>query len=129
MRIGNGARPVTDLEITQDNTREAADGIRSSIDRALEQIGLVAEGYAKAACPVGTPESTGIKGYVGGRLRNSITHVVDESTKTVYIGTNVEYAPYVELGTKHQKAQPYLRPAAEDHTSTYADILKSELGS
>lgn len=32
----------------------------------------------------------------------------------VYIvGTNVEYAAYVEFGTSRQQAQPYLRPAAE----------------
>ena len=29
------------------------------------------------------------------------------------VGTNVEYAVYVEFGTSRMAAQPYLRPAAE----------------
>ena len=84
---------------------------------ALEEVGLVAEGYAKRACPVDT-----------GRLRNSITHIVDEDGKCAVIGTNVEYASYVELGTRHQKPQPYLKPAAEDHESTYRSIFRKHLG-
>jgi HK97 gp10 family phage protein len=43
------------------------------------------------------------------------------------VGTNVEYAPYVELGTHRQKAQPYLRPAAEGHTAEYKQIIKTEM--
>ena len=59
--------------------------------RALEVIGLKAEGYAKRLCPVGTVESTGKKGYRGGTLRNSITHAVNGDVLSV--GSNVEYAP------------------------------------
>lgn len=61
---------------------------------AAEMIGQQAEGYAKMACPVGTPESTGIKGYHGGTLRQSITHTreITGSTTTAIIGTNIEYA-------------------------------------
>lgn len=83
--------------------------------RALEIMGGKAESYAKQLAPVDT-----------GRLRNSITHQqYDESTEI--IGTNVEYAPYVELGTKQQKAQPYLRPAAENHADEYKAIWNNEL--
>ena len=82
----------------------------------MEKVGLVAEGYAKRLCPVDT-----------GRLRNSITHVINAGEQAVYVGTNVEYAPYVELGTSRQKAQPYLRPAAVDHVSEYREIIEGEL--
>lgn len=34
-----------------------------------------------------------------GRLKNSITHSVDEPEECVHIGTNVEYAIYHEFGT------------------------------
>lgn len=80
--------------------------------KALELIGGKAESYAKKLCPVDT-----------GRLRNSITHQqYDEHTEVV--GTNVEYAPYVELGTHRQAAKPYLRPAAENHTAEYKRIIE-----
>lgn len=97
----------------------------SQIERALEKVGLTAERYAKIACPVGTPESTGKKGYVGGTLRNSISHTHDKNT--VYIGTNVEYAPYVEMGTKKMAARPYLGPAIVKHVQEYKSIIEQEL--
>lgn len=110
-------------------------------------MGLLAEGYAKKLCPVGTPESTGKKGYRGGTLRDSITHVVNK--QSVIIGTNVEYGPYVELGTgpyftpppeweqfESQKGsgkghgyvhpRPFLRPAAEEHKDEYKQITVDE---
>lgn len=105
------------LEIKEDNTAIIEEGIHNAIIRALEKIGLTAEGYAKKACPVDT-----------GRLRNSITHQLD-GDKAVYIGTNVEYGPYVELGTSTRDPKPFLRPAAEDHYNTYRQILKSEMNS
>ena len=104
------------LEIREDNARQIADAIDQALAKALEEVGLVAEGHAKKACPVDT-----------GRLYNSITHQVRPSEKSVYIGTNVEYAPYVELGTSRMDPQPFLRPAAADHEGAYRKIFESEL--
>ena len=108
---------IDGITVNEDNTEGASQGIVRAIGRALEEIGLAAEGYAKAACPVDT-----------GRLRNSITHVALPDEKAVYIGTNVEYAPDVELGTSRQKAQPFLRPAASEHGAQYRQVLKKALG-
>lgn len=99
-----------------DNSEGVSRDIVRAIDRALEEIGLAAEGYAKRACPVDT-----------GNLRNSITHVVEGSEDAVYVGTDVEYAPYVEMGTRRTAPQPFLRPAATEHGSTYRGILKRNL--
>lgn len=93
---------------------EVQDAVEDAITKALEEIGLTAEGYAKKKCPVDT-----------GRLRNSISHAAKE--QTVYIGTNVEYAVYVEMGTKNTKSQPYLRPAITEHKDTYRAIVKRNL--
>ena len=103
------------MEVTADNTAAVKGGLQSAFAKALERIGLQAEGYAKDLCPVDT-----------GNLRNSITHTSDG--KAAYIGTNVEYGKYVELGTVKMAAQPYLRPAAADHAGTYRNIVKDELG-
>lgn len=114
---GLTASDVSDLlEIREDNAQRIAEAIDQALAKALEEVGLVAEGYAKKACPVDT-----------GRLRNSITHQVRPSEKSVYIGTNVEYAPYVELSTSRTKGQPFLRPAATEHEGTYKKIFESEL--
>lgn len=93
MKIGN-------IEIV-DHTDECIAAKDAAVRKACEMIGLQAEGYAKMLCPVGTPESTGIEGYHGGVLRNSITHTTEHTSEgdNAIIASNVEYAAYVELGT------------------------------
>lgn len=98
----------------KDNAGIFLNALPHQVERALEAVGLQAEGYAKLKCPVDT-----------GRLRNSISHSAQGNT--AYIGTNVEYARYVELGTSRQKAQPYLKPAATEHGDEYKEIVKNEL--
>ena len=104
-----------DVEVAVDNTGEIKEAARKAIERALEAVGLQAEGYAKRLCPVDT-----------GRLRNSITHTYyeeDVDELVAVIGTNVEYAPYVEYGTIHMNAQPFLKPAVVDHFDEYGQIF------
>ena len=98
----------------QSNVSLFQNALPEQIARALEAIGLTAEGYAKAECPVDT-----------GRLRNSISHARDD--EAAYIGTNVEYAPYIELGTSRMKPRPYLRPAVTEHSDEYKEIVKAAL--
>jgi len=47
------------------------------------------------------------------------------------IGTNIEYGPYVELGTSRMRAQPYLRPAYDEKRGEalqeIADVLALNL--
>ena len=47
------------------------------------------------------------------------------------IGTNIEYGPYVELGTSRQAAQPYLRQAYDEKRQAalqeVSDVLSSTL--
>lgn len=97
---------------------ELLDALPEQIEQALTAIGMTAETHAKELCPVDT-----------GRLRNSITHEVDIGGHATIIGSNVEYAAYVELGTSRQKAHPYLRPAVENYTQEYKSIAESALKS
>ena len=123
-----------------DNSKEVLEAMQQAAVRALEKCGLTAEGYAKKLCPVDT-----------GNLRNSITHTVDEEEPAAYIGSNAEYAAYIELGTGKyvsggrptpwvyqdekgnwhrthgQKSQPYLKPAVADHANTYRKIIEDEM--
>jgi HK97 gp10 family phage protein len=99
------------IEVSEDNTEEAVSLMKEAVARGLEAVGLLAEGYAKMLCPVDT-----------GRLRNSITHTSDG--EAAYIGTNVEYAAYVEYGTSKTSAQPFLEPAATQHSDEYKAIFE-----
>lgn len=103
------------LEVKANNAAEFRAALEAAVARALAKIGMAAEGYAKGLCPVDT-----------GRLRDSITNQAEGPGKVV-VGTNVEYGPYVELGTSRMKARPYLKPAATEHASEYRAILEGEL--
>lgn len=101
----------------ESHTDEVIAALGEAVGRAAKAIGIQAENYAKQnEIRVDT-----------GRLRNSITNYV-ESEKDIYIGTNVEYAPYHELGTS-TGIQPlhFLKNAAEGHTEEYKEILESSL--
>lgn len=126
-----------DFEIIN-NSEEIVNKIEAAKQRALKRIGMQAESFAKKLCPVDT-----------GGLRNSINHKVHKDD--AYIGTNKEYGAYVELGTgkfypggrqtpwvyqddeghwhmtRGQRAKPFLKPAAADHTETYRNILEDEM--
>jgi len=77
--------------------------IKKPLDGGIRKIVLYYEGLVKKATVVGTPESTGIPGYGGGRLRSSITNEINPTRASV--GTNVEYAQFVEYGTAKMEAR------------------------
>ena len=119
-----------------DNSGKVLKMLDDAVERGLTKIGIAAEGHAKMKCPVDT-----------GRLRGSIVYATSKSKSKgqfpaepkdytpmgtpdkheVIIGTNVEYASPVELGTERQQAQPFLRPAAENHNAEYQRLMESEL--
>ena len=121
------------FEIKVDNTDAIKKATNEAIYNALEIIGDKAADYAAGLAPVDTSN-----------LKQHITSEVSKDEKAVYIGTNVEYAPYVEFG-HHQEvgryvpaigkrlvrefvpAKPFLKPAIENHMDEYKHILESEL--
>lgn len=98
----------------KDNTDEVLAALERAKKRGLEAIGLTAEGHAKKETPVDT-----------GRLRNSISHATDD--EAAYIGTNVEYAPYVELGARGREGKHMLQRAASEHASEYKQIMEDAM--
>lgn len=106
------------------------------MEQALNKACILVENQAKENCPVDT-----------GELRMSITHYVEGDTGVV--GTNKQYAPYVEYGTglfakegngrqtpwsyqdakgewhstKGQKPQPFLEPALLDKQKAIIKIF------
>ena len=98
----------------KDNTDEVLSALEMAKKRGLESVGLTAEGYAKKDTPVDT-----------GRLRNSISHATDY--EAAYIGTNVEYAPYVELGARGRKGVHMLQRAASEHTEEYKRLMEDAM--
>lgn len=129
-----------EIDIT-DNTDQFLKDLESKKGRILEAIGITAEAYAKMLTPVG----------YSGRLRSSITHTVKDDA--VYIGSDLHYAPFVELGTGiyasdgHGRKSPWaykdikgkwhwtrgikphhmLKRAASEHSEEYRQIIETLL--
>lgn len=81
-----------EFEIRVDNSAEVLRELDSKIEAILEAWGIQGVG---AVVDIITSESR----VDTGAMRNSISHQVDAGDKSVYIGTNIEYAIYHELGT------------------------------
>lgn len=59
-----------------------------------------------------------------GNLKNSITVDAAPGAQRATVGTAVEYAPYVEYGTRHMAAQAFLMPAANRVRPSFIAAMK-----
>ena len=116
------------VQVQEDNTQYVLDALDRALAEALDEIGRKVQHRAQELCPVDT-----------GRLRNSITYTLGGGGgygfpgygasvgKEVSVGSEVEYAAYVELGTSRTRAQPFLRPAAADYADEYRKTVEDHL--
>lgn len=104
----------------ENHSNEAKAELNRKIPIILEALGIEGEGNAVS-------EITSMGAVDTGRLRGSISHAHDD--ENAYIGTNVEYAPYVEFGTKYMAARPFLRNAAANYSDDYKRIIEEGLKS
>ena len=121
-----------------DNSEAAKRELERAAIRGLIKASMLVEGQAVLLAPVDK-----------GGLRDSIGYKVDESELVAYVGTNCEYAIYVEFGTGEfaengngrkggwvyktpngevhftygMPPQPYLRPAFRQNQKAIRDIL------
>ena len=139
-----------------DNTPRLLEALDRWAERVLTIWGMKVQDYAQLLVPTGTADSTGIEGYVGGALKQSLTFAVDLAKKTVTIGSNLFYSVYVELGTgifaekgngrktpwvwkdfngkwhftrgmrAANKGKGFLRPAVEEHIDELREIAVEE---
>ena len=149
---------MADFEVKMtDNSGEVLEAFKNQLAVALEAVGTQAESHAKQVISdslvygktdltkYGEKDNSRVD---TGRLRNSVAHSVVK--EEVYIGTNLEYAPYHELGTgiyasqaggrqspwvyydRHGKAHRtkglypihFLKKAASEHSDEYKAIIE-----
>lgn len=90
-------------------TDRKSDAIRAQVATSA----LAIDRTAKQLVPVDT-----------GRLRGSIHPIFSNQGLDAQVVTNVEYAAAVEFGTRYQRAQPYLFPAAEQERQKFLAAMK-----
>ena len=79
--------------------------------KALTESAILVEGKAVEKVNVDT-----------GTLKQSITRVVQKIR--AFVGTPIEYAPYIEFGTRFSKAFPFLRPSFFSSTKQIIAFFK-----
>lgn len=139
------SKQTESFQITiHNNADKIVDLLDYSVKRGLDAIGSSAVGHAQ-------DNLTKFPRVDTGRLRGSITHVTTDDA--VYIGTNVEYAPYVEFGTgiyasdgqgrknpwvytdekgkthwtRGMKPSHFLKKAITEHMEEYENLLKNSI--
>ena len=95
------------------NGSAATAGFDKANKRALTDAAILVEGRA-------VENTAGHR--VTGKLSQSITRAVSKIRAVV--GTNVEYAPYEEFGTRFRPPHPYLRPAFAKSIRAINNIFK-----
>lgn len=106
-----------EVEIKENHIADAKNACEQAVIAALHAMGIQCAEYAADNAPVDTS-----------RLKNSIHHQMGEGC--VYVGTNVEYAKYVEFIDRyhHNTGQAhFLRDAVTQHIDEYRQIAEKYL--
>lgn len=144
---------MSDFVITKNNLPEYEKLLESVSLRALELCGMEAERTAKLRLTSTKAVDTGllrnsVTYVVSGKSPNIQMYYADKpnkqgvkmagmyagvapdeggDVKTMAVGTNVEYAQYIENGTSRMAARPFIRPAIADNTDKFKRIIQQEL--
>lgn len=138
---------MPDITISKADWDAKKGAIGPAIEQSLNRMGSQMQVQAQGFAPV--------RAKHGSRLRSSITHTVVNTGSDAFelrVGTNVEYAPYVEYGTGERgqasgnanyrghesgvtytagwpgmTGKPYLRPAVYDLETELVEDLKRNI--
>ena len=96
-------------------TKEVSEQFKKAVERGLTAAAIIVESDAKLRSPI---DSGTLMGSIAkGKVVNS----------SIQIGTNIEYAPYVEYGTSRMAAQPYLTPALIENKAKIQKVFESQI--
>jgi HK97 gp10 family phage protein len=114
-----------DLEVIFEGIRDITGLLEEGDRNAILLMAVTGAGNATKFAPADT-----------GALRASISYSlpggagnldVEAKKDEAYVGTPLEYAPYVEFGTRYQAPQPYLRPSLALLKGETPEIVKEKM--
>jgi HK97 gp10 family phage protein len=104
------------ISVTFDKFPQIAAAMPEKTSQVVRKAAFDIEGQAKGRAPVDT-----------GALKNSISTEFEDNGLTGIIAPHMEYATFVEFGTKRMSAQPYMTPAAEAVAPAFVSAMKEML--
>lgn len=81
--------------------------------QVVRKSALDVERIGKQRCPVDT-----------GATRESIHTTASAGGMSAEIGPTTYYAPFLEWGTRHMEARPFMRPALDDVTPAFVRAME-----
>ena len=147
---------MADIEFT-DNSKRTLDLLYDKVDRILEQWGIKGEGNAKMeiqndpirvdtgllrnsityALSGGSPNITTYQSDGKDKHGNPVdiktgsysgtAPIQGKGAKAVFIGSNVEYAPYVHEGVKNMPPNRFIKNGIANHKDDFKTIMENEL--
>ncbi len=87
--------------------------LKTDTKQAVKKAVLRTEAGAKQLTPVDT-----------GYLRNSISSSFSQGGMEGKVGVGAEYGIYVEYGTRHQHAQPFITPSFVTNKEAFLDNME-----
>lgn len=96
----------------------------SAVKSAVKKSGSEMQKKAQKNAPVGTPQSTGIPGYVGGTLKRNIGLKITDGGMTAEVESTAEYAGYQEYGTRFMTGKPHIRPAFNEQKEKFKQDMR-----
>jgi len=100
------------ITIQYNNLTKIAARLPEAASEIVHKAAFDVKANAKAVVPVDT-----------GKLKNSISSEFPTPTSAI-IAPHTEYAHFVEYGTRKQRAQPYMRPAAEKVKAVFFEACR-----
>lgn len=136
---------MSDIKVKNDNTNKILDELKEATHNALMDVGMIASGDVADFIQTEGIVDTGllrnsITFAIGGEGANkksysatsgggegSYTEKAPNNPDTVYIGTNVEYAKYVQYGTSKMTKRDFMFAPLKANLDEYRNIIKKYL--
>ena len=103
--------------------------MENTIHQKIEKACLMVESDVKRSFVTSPSPPGGPPGVDTGRLRTSITHEVEETINEIVgrVGTNLDYAIFLEYGTSRMAARPFLRPGLAKNIPAIKQLFRRKI--